>query len=165
MSKALVIIKSMGIGDLCILISNIHAISKQLNKKVTVLAQKNTKAHAILKYDPHVEEVIELDEIEIKNFFSIIKKIKPKNFDCSYIYSDSIRLFLIAKLSGIKKNFHYKFFSKKGKNFYKTAKEFTEKVLNTTIDPQSKIFCDKNNVEIAKKKFNISNSTTNNIFG
>ena len=68
MSKALVIIKSMGIGDLCILISNIHAISKQLNKKVTVLAQKNTKAHAILKYDPHVEEVIELDEIEIKNF-------------------------------------------------------------------------------------------------
>ena len=28
MSKALVIIKSMGIGDLCILISNIHAINK-----------------------------------------------------------------------------------------------------------------------------------------
>ena len=159
MSKALVIIKSMGIGDLCILISNIHAISKQLNKKVTVLAQKNTKAHAILKYDPHVEEVIELDEIEIKNFFSIIKKIKPKNFDCSYIYSDSIRFYLISKLSGIKQIFHYKFFSKKRKNFFKTAKDFTEKLINMEIDTQSKIYCDNDAVEKAKKKYNITKDT------
>ena len=41
MSKVLVIIKSMGIGDLSILISNIHAIiSKEIDKPVTVLAQK-----------------------------------------------------------------------------------------------------------------------------
>ena len=107
----------MGIGDLSILISSMHAISKKIAKPVTVLAQKNTRAHAILKHDPHIEEVIELDEKEIKNFFSIIKKIRPKQFDQSYIYSDSIRLYLISKLSGIKENFHYKFFSKKGKNF------------------------------------------------
>ena len=128
MSKALVVIKSMGIGDLCILISSIHAISKKITKPVTVLAQKNTRAHEILKYDPHVDEVLELDEKEIKSFFGIIKKIKPKNFDQSYIYSDSMRLYLISKLSGIKENFHYKFFSKKRKNFFKTAKEFTEKL-------------------------------------
>ena len=113
MSKVLVIIKSMGIGDISILISSIHAISKKVAKPVTVLAQKNTRAHAILKHDPHIEEVIELDENEIKKFFSIIKKIRPKKFDQSYIYSDSIRLYLISKLSGIKENFHYKFFSKK----------------------------------------------------
>ena len=140
MSKALVIIKSMGIGDLSILISSIHAISKKIAKPVTVLAQKNTRAHAILKHDPHIEEVIELDEKEIKSFFGVIKKIRPKKFDRSYIYSDSIRLYLISKLSGIKENFHYKFFSKKGKNFFKTAKEFTEKTLNTEIDSQSKIY-------------------------
>jgi ADP-heptose:LPS heptosyltransferase len=103
MSKALVIIKSMGIGDLSILISSIHAISKKITKSVTVLAQKNTHAHAILKHDPHVDEVIELDENEIKSFFSIIKKIKSKQFDQSYIFSDSIRFYLISKLSGIKK--------------------------------------------------------------
>ena len=62
MSKVLVVIKSMGIGDLSILISSIHAISKKIAKPVTVLAQKNTCAHAILKYDPHIGEVIELDE-------------------------------------------------------------------------------------------------------
>ena len=109
MSKALVVIKSMGIGDLCILISNIHAISKKINKSVKVLAQKNTCATAILKHDRHVDEVIELNEKEIKGFFSIIKKIKPKQFDQSYIFSDSIRFSLIAKLSGIKENFQYEF--------------------------------------------------------
>ena len=165
MSKALVIIKSMGIGDLCILISNIHAISKKIDKSVKVLAQKNTCAAAILKHDHHIDEVIELDEKEIKGFFSIIKKIKPKQFDQSYIFSDSIRFYLISKLSGIKENFHYKFFSKRGKNFSTTAKEFTEKILDTKIDSQSKIYCDKNDIEVAKRKFSISNKTKNILCG
>ena len=63
----------MGIGDLSILISSIHAISKKIARPVTVLAQKNTRAHAILKHDPHVEEVIELDEI------SCAQPVDPKN--------------------------------------------------------------------------------------
>tara|TARA_B100001996_G_scaffold361502_1_gene328285 strand:- start:326 stop:1270 length:945 start_codon:yes stop_codon:yes gene_type:complete len=165
MSKALVIIKSMGIGDLSILISNIHAISKKIAKPVTVLAQTNTHARAILKYDPHIEEVIELNEKEIKGFFGIIKKIKPKQFDQSYIYSDSVRLYLISKLSGIKENFNYRFFSKKGKNFFKTAKEFTEKTLNTKVDSQSKIYWNKNDIEQAKKKFTILDEAKNIICG
>tara|TARA_Y100000590_G_C15584564_1_gene963646 strand:+ start:69 stop:1013 length:945 start_codon:yes stop_codon:yes gene_type:complete len=165
MSKALVIIKSMGIGDLSILISNIHAISKKIDKPVTVLAQKNTRAKAILKYDPHIKEVIELDEREIKSFIGIIKKIKSKQFEESYIYSDSIRLYLVAKFSGIRKIFHYKFFSKKGKNFFKNAKEFTEKTLNIKIDTQSKIYCDNQAIEKAKKKYNITESTKNYICG
>ena len=165
MSKALVIIKSMGIGDLCILISNIHAISKKITKPVTVLAQKNTRANAILKHDPHVDEVIELNEKEIKSFFSIIKKIKSRKFDQSYIFSDSIRFYLISKLSGIKENFHYKFFSKKGKNFFKTAKKFTEKILQTEIESQSKIYFDKSDMEEAKRRFNISDKTKNIVCG
>ena len=165
MSKVLVIIKSMGIGDLSILISSIHAISKKITKPVTVLAQKSTRASAILEHDPHIEEVIELDEKEIKSFFSIIKKIRPKKFDQSYIYSDSIRLYLISKLSGIKENFHYKFFSKKGKNFFKTAKDFTEKTLNTEIDSESKIYSDSVDIVEAKKKYNITNNTKNIVCG
>ena len=55
MSKALVIIKSMGIGDLVILIANIHAISKSINQSRWLYwRQKNTHAASILKYDPHV---------------------------------------------------------------------------------------------------------------
>jgi len=159
---ALVIIKSMGIGDLVILTANIHAISNSINNKVVVLAQKNTHAAEILKYDPHVAEVISLDK---KGFFNIIKKIKPKKFDQSYIYSDSLRLRLISKFSGIKENFQYRFFSKKGKNFFRTAKEFTEKTLKTEIDHESKIFWKKNEIREASKKFNISLKTKNIICG
>ena len=165
MSKAIVIIKSMGIGDLCILISSIQAISKKITKPVTVLAQKNTHAYAILKHDPHVEEVIEFDSKEIKGFFNIIKKIKPKQFDQSYIFSDSIRFYLISKLSGIKENFHYNFFSKKGKNFFKTAKEFTEKTLNTEINSQPKIYVNENDMETAINKYNITDETKNIVCG
>tara|TARA_B110000438_G_scaffold292007_1_gene329743 strand:- start:797 stop:1729 length:933 start_codon:yes stop_codon:yes gene_type:complete len=159
---ALVIIKSMGIGDLVILTANIHAISKSINQKVTLLAQKNTHASEIFKYDPHVAEVIDLDKT---GFIKIIKKINHKNFKESYIYSDSLRLNLISKLSGIKKNFQYKLFSKKGKNFFKTAKEFTEKTLRTKIDHQSKIYWSADKIEEAKKKFNITSKTKNIVCG
>jgi len=162
MSKVLVIIKSPGIGDLCILSKYIQEISKYSSSEVSVLAQQNTRAHEILKNDPHVKEVIELDK---KGFFKTIKKIKPKRFDRSYIYSDSIRLYLISKLSGIKHIFHYNFFSKKGKNFFKTAKEFTENIINIKIDSQSKIYCNNNDIEEVKKKFNITNNTKNIICG
>ena len=149
---SIAIVKAPGIGDLCILIANIHAISKSIGKPVVVLAQKSTHASSILKNDTHVKEVIELDK---KGFFNIVKKIKPYKFDQSYIFSDSMRLYLIAKTSGIKEIFHYKFFSKKGKNFYKTAKEFTERTLNTEIDPQSKIYCDNNDILEAKKNITL----------
>ena len=89
-----VILKSPGIGDLCILIAYIHAISKSAGTPVIVLAQKSTRASSILKNDPHVKEVIELDK---KGFLNIIKKIKPYKFDQSYIFSDSMRLYLIFK--------------------------------------------------------------------
>ena len=159
---ALIIIKSMGIGDLVILTSNIHAISKFLNKKIVVLAQKNTRASEVLKYDPHVAEVIDLPK---KGIFNIIKKIKSKNFDQYYIFSDSLRLYLISKLTGIKENFQYRLFSKKGKNFFRTANQFTEKILNTKVDYQSKIFWDIDEIKEAKKKFNISNEEKNIVCG
>ena len=136
MNKALIIIKSPGIGDLQILLSNIHHISKEIGKPVTVLAQNNTGAKSVFKYDPHVDEVIDLGK---KDFFNIINKIKSKKFDLCYIYSDSIRLYLIAKFSAISKIYGYPFFSKKGKNFYKTAQEFTEKILK-----KKNKFCLKN---------------------
>jgi len=165
MKKTIIFCRSIGLGDLIILLANIHAISRKINNKVTVVAQRNTHANFILQNDPHIEEVIILDKKEIKGFFNIIKKIKPKKFDQSYIFSDSIRLYLISKLSGIKDSFHYKFFSKKGKNFFKTAKEFTEKTLNTEINSQPKIYVNENDMETAKNKYNITDETKNIVCG
>ena len=73
MNKALIIIKSPGIGDLQIMLSNIHHISKEIDKPVTILAQKKTGAEAVFKHDPHVDEVLDLGK---KDFFNIIDKIR-----------------------------------------------------------------------------------------
>ena len=162
MNKALICIKPPGIGDANILLSNIHHISKEINKPLAVLAQKTTRAAAIFKHDPHVDDVIDLGK---KDFFNIINKIKSKKFDRCYIYSDSIRLYLIAKLSGIKKIYHYPFFSKKGKNFYKTAQEFTEKILQRKIDSASKIYWDKESIEKTKKDYDIKADVKNIVCG
>ena len=162
MNKALICIKPPGLGDANILLSNIHHISQEINKPLTVLAQKTTGARAIFKHDPHVNEVIDLGK---RDFFNIINKIKSTKFDQCYIYSDSIRLYLIAKLSGIKKIYHYPFFSKKGKNFYKTAQKFTEKILQKKIDSASKIYWDQKSIEKAKKDFDITPNIKNIICG
>jgi len=162
MNKALICIKPPGIGDANILLSNIHHLSKEINKPLAVLAQKTTGAAAIFKHDPHVDDVIDLEK---KDFFNIINKIKSRKFDRCYIYSDSIRLYLIAKLSGIKKIYHYPFFSKKGKNFYKTAQEFTEKILQKKIDSASKIYWNTESIEKAKKDHNIRTDVKNIVCG
>ena len=162
MNKALICIKPPGLGDVNILLSNIHHISQEINKPLTVLAQKTTGARAIFKHDPHVNDVIDLKK---RDFFNIIKKIKSRKFDQCYIYSDSIRLYLIAKLSGIKKIYHYPFFSKRGKNFYKTAQEFTEKILQKKINSASKIYWDKESIEKAKKNYDIKTEEKNIVCG
>ncbi len=162
MNKALICIKPPGLGDANILLSNIHHISQEINKPLTVLAQKTTGARAIFKHDPHVDDVIDLKK---KDFFNIINKIKSRKFDKCYIYSDSIRLYLIAKLAGIKKIYHYPFFSKKGKNFYKTAQHFTEKILKRKINSASKIYWDKESIEKAKKNYDIKTEVKNIVCG
>ena len=163
MDKALIIIKSPGIGDLQILLSNIHQLSKEIGKPVSVLAQKKTGAKAVFTYDKqHVEEVMDLGR---KDFFNIINKIKSRKFDQVYIYSDSIRLYLIAKFSGISKIYHYPFFSKKGKNFYRTAQAFTEKILKKKINSSSKIYWDKEAIERAKEDYDITTNSKNIICG
>jgi len=161
MNKALIIVKSPGIGDLQILLSNIHHISKEIGKPLTVLAQKNTRAEAVFKHDPHVDEILDLGK---KDFFNIINKIKTK-YDRSYIYSDSLRLYLISRFAGIKKIYHYPFFSKKNKNFFKTAQNFTEKILQKKIDSASKIYWDNNDIEKAKKDYEIKSNVKNIVCG
>ena len=162
MNKALICIKPPGLGDANILLSNIHHISQKINKPLTILAQKSTGARAIFKHDPHVNDVIDLGK---RDFLGTINKIKSKKFDQCYIYSDSIRLYLIAKLSGIKEIYHYPFFSKKGKNFYKTAQEFTENILKKKINSASKIYWNKESIEKAKINYDIKSEVKNIVCG
>ena len=161
-NSGIVFIKSPGLGDLQILLSNIHHISKKIDRPLAVLAQPTTGAAAVFQKDHHVNEVLDLGK---KDFFNIINKIKSKKFHECYIYSDSIRLYLIARLSNISKIYHYPFFSKKGKNFYKTAQEFTEKILQRKISSTSKMYWDKESIEKTKKDYEIKAEFKNIVCG
>ena len=68
-------------------------------------------------------------------------------------------------MAGISKIYHYPFFSKKGKNFYKTAKEFTEKILQRKIDSVSKVYLSNNDIEKVKKIYGIKDNTKNIVCG
>ncbi len=160
-NSCLAIIRQPGLGDLQIMLSNIHHISKEIGRPLTVLVQRTTGAKTVFRYDPHINEVLDLGK---KDFFNIINKIKSRFGEC-YIYSDSVRLWSIAKLAGIPKIYHYPFFSKKGKNFYKTAQEFTEVILQKKINSNSKIYWDKESIEKAKEDYDIKDDVKNIIGG
>ena len=74
-------------------------------------------------------------------------------------------MYLISKFSGISKIYSYPFFSKKGKNFYKTAIKHTENILQKKINSTSKIYWDKKLIEEAKKNYDIKNNVKNIVCG
>ncbi len=65
----------------------------------------------------------------------IIKKIKSRNFDKVFIFSSSLRYYLISKLAGIKIISQYPLFRKRD-NIVTSAKIFTENELHEIISTQ-----------------------------
>ena len=73
--KVLVIQQRYGIGDMVILLSYIHAISKKFNTPVSLLAKESSKAVDLFAEDDHVDEVITLDKEKdgLKGIFYLSK--------------------------------------------------------------------------------------------
>ena len=149
--KVLVIQPKIGMGDMIIYLPYIHAIAKKFNIKISILAKKNSRALELLAYDHHIEKVITLDRTKnklgqhdgIKGFFKLAKEIKSEDFDKVFIFSSSIRYFLISKLAGIKSISQYPFLRKKD-NIVISAKIFTEEHLNEIISTEPKIYWQEN---------------------
>ena len=159
--KVLVIQPKIGMGDMVIYLPYIHAISKYHKKPISILVKENTKAKEILFHDNNINEILVLDRTERKNgshdgfkgFFKLVKKIKSKKFDKIYIFSSSLRFFLVAKLAGVKKIVHYPLFKKKGQNIFISAKIFTENELNSVVSTQPLILTDQKKIEEIKQSF------------
>ncbi len=56
--KVLVIQQRMGIGDMVIFLSYIHAISTKENCPVSILVKENSKATEFLNQDKHIDKII-----------------------------------------------------------------------------------------------------------
>ena len=158
--KVLVIQPKVGMGDMVIYLPYIHAISKKYQKPVTILVKDNTRAKELLSHDPCIGEILTLDRIKNKKgrhdgyigFLNLINELKKKKFDKVFIYSSSLRYFLISKLSGIKSIAQYPLFRKKD-NIVTSAKIFTENELSLIVSTKPKIYLNKKKVEETKKKF------------
>ena len=141
--KVLVIQPKIGMGDMIIYLPYIQAIYKKFDLPVSILVKKNSRADQILGEDESVNEIIFLKRNQGNNgehdgivgFFRLVKELKSKKFDKVFIYSSSLRYYLISKLAGINNISQYPLFRKKD-NIVTSAKIFTENEINKIVSPQ-----------------------------
>jgi heptosyltransferase-2 len=153
MNKGLIIQTRPGVGDLCMFLPYIQQI-KEHNKDLqfTLITKKRTAAKQILKYEKSInqvvyleDEILELTNSKINNFFKILNFTKKNNFSKIYIMHFSIFWFLVAKISGIKNIYKYGIL-KKNVDIYLNALEQNKKWLqNNNLSSQTKIPYPPNN--------------------
>ncbi len=142
-----------GLGANLLHLSYCHEISKKFGPVTIITLCKNLEE--ALKDDPKIKKIYFLEKYHKKFFdiFKLSKILKEFKFDQIFIYYPSIRIYLAAKLTGIKKIFHYPF-KKKKLHLVKAAKEFTCKALNINDCPtETEIFIKKEKLNKIKKHF------------
>ena len=150
-----------GLGANLIHLAYCHQVAKKYGPVTIITLNKNLKD--ALADDPLIEKVFYLDKFNKKFFdiFKLSKILKKFNFDNLLIYYPSLRIYLAAKIAGIKHVFSYKFYRKKNLHLIKTAKLFTEKTLNIENSPTETNFyikkerLDKIKAEIKNDYFKI----------
>ena len=124
-----------GLGANLIHLAYCHQVAKKYGPVTIITLCKNLKE--ALADDPLIENVFYIDKFT-KKFFDIFKlsKILEKfNFENLLIFYPSLRIYIAAKISGIKNVYSYKFYKKRNLHLIKTAKLFTEKILNIKNSP------------------------------
>ena len=136
--KILIVQNRKGIGDLIIYLPFIEALAKKHSTQVYILVKENSKALEIMYKNKYIKEIIILDRDNKNNngshdgiygTFRLIQKLKKYNFEKVFIFNSSLRFYLIAKLSFIKKIYQYPLFFKKTKILPKRHKNFSKKNL------------------------------------
>ena len=172
--KILVVQNKMGIGDMVIYLPFIEAISRKFNTPVSILVKQSSKTEQFLKDNKNIEKIIILEQgnkfKEAKHkgfsgFINLAKELREHNFDKIFIFNSSLRFYLIAKFSGIKKIHQYPLFTKKNQHIVNTAKKFIKQNLNLIIEGDPKILINDKSVQDVKSKFKINNDQKNIVLG
>ena len=113
--KTAVIHSYNGMGDLIWHLPYIHAIARQAKgKKIILFSKKTTNAHELLKADPYIKKIINLDDTRgiftnLYSFFKILKSLKENNIEKIWIFHESIKYALASLLAGIKERLGYEY--------------------------------------------------------
>jgi len=170
--KILAVQNRMGIGDMVIFLPFIEAISKKFKSPVSLLVKESSKANEYLQNNKYIEQIIpllrnnkNLEHDGIIGFFKLANKIRKYKFDSIFIFNSSARFNLIAKIAGIKNIYQYPVFNKKNQHIIKTAQRFIKKELNLNVKPNPKIYIEKKQIILAKRKLKIKSKEKNILLG
>ena len=144
----------VGLGANLMHLSYCHQVAKK-NGPVTIITLcKNLEAALI--DDPLIDKVFYIDQyhkklIDIFNLANVLKKFDLKNL---LIFYPSIRLYLSAKLAGIKNIRIYNSFKKKNLHLVKAAKKLTEDFLKINDCPtETSFFVNKDKLNKINEEF------------
>jgi len=149
----------IGLGANLLHLSYCHQIAKQHGPVTIITLCKNLKE--ALVDDPLIERVYYLDKYQ-KRFFDIFKLskiLKSFNFENLLIFYPSLRIYVAAKIAGIKNIFSYKFYKKKNLHLINAAKSLTERFLKKNDCETESSFFIKN-----ERILKINNELNNNSF-
>ena len=111
--KTAVIHSYNGMGDLIWHLPYIHVIAKKTKeKKVILFSKKTTNAKELLKSDPLIEKIIDLDDTRgilnnTVSFFKILNSLKKNKIKNIWIFHESIKYALASLLARVSSRFGY----------------------------------------------------------
>jgi ADP-heptose:LPS heptosyltransferase len=120
----------IGLGANLLHLSYCHQIAKKYGPVTIITLCRNLKE--ALTDDPLIKEVYYLDKYQKKfiDIFRLSRVLKKFSFQNLLIFYPSLRIYIAAKIAGIKDIYSYKFFKKKNLHLVNAAKSLTKKFLN-----------------------------------
>jgi len=137
----------IGLGANLLHLSYCHQIAKKYGPVTIITLCKNLED--ALSDDPLIEKVYYLSEYQkkFKDIFKLGKILKKFKFDNLLIFYPSLRLYLSAKIAGIKDVRIYNIFKKKNLHLVNAAKKFTENFLKIKNCPtETNFYINKKNL-------------------
>ena len=144
----------VGLGANLLHLSYCHQVAKKYGPVTIITLCKNLEE--ALSDDPLIEKVYYLEKYNKKliNTFKLSQILKKFNFTNLLIFYPSLRIYISAKLAGIKNIFAYKFFEKKNLHLVKAAKILTEKFLGVDdCQTETNFFIEKKKIEKINNEF------------
>ncbi len=145
--KTGVFLNYIGLGANLLHLSYCHKIAEVYGPITLISLAKNLDQ--ALEDDQLIEQIIIFDKnkkiIDIPKISANLRKL---NLECIFIFYPSARLYLAAKLAGIKKVYCYPLFKKKELHLVEAAKKFTCNSLNL-LDCKT-----ETKIQISEKKIN-----------
>ena len=151
-----VFLNYIGIGANLMHLAYCHKIASTFGPITLISLAKNLDQ--ALEDDQLIKEVITFKKNKkITDIPKISSNLRKLNLDCIFIFYPSARLYMAAKLAGIKKVYCYPLLKKKELHLVEAAKKFTCESLNLlNCDTETKIQISKEKIEKTKKYFDDS---------